>query len=231
MVGRALVGVDHHRILHARAGPVLQRQLWKWVRRPEFRVELQRVPGDRSCVGVEVRTLGQVNHVNRDGTLAGNRRARRAPDEVLRGGPGEVIDRLGHEVPHEALAGGRRLAGAAFVCADDRDDGIRFEHMRQPLAGSGREHVLRILEDARAAHDPPGGHVDADIEPAEVVVELGWTQVDVRVPAAQIVEFRNPREPLGRLKEPVINALRHAVAAAVRATRKFRAPCDLDLGG
>ena len=52
VIGRALVGVDHHRIFHAGARPVLQRELRKRIRRPELRIELERVPRDRAGVGV-----------------------------------------------------------------------------------------------------------------------------------------------------------------------------------
>ena len=52
VVGRAAVGVDDHRIFHARARSILQRELREWIREPELRVELERVAGDRSGVAV-----------------------------------------------------------------------------------------------------------------------------------------------------------------------------------
>ena len=60
VIGRALVGVDHHRVLHARARPILQRELRELVREPELRVELERVPRDRAGVRVELRVAGQI---------------------------------------------------------------------------------------------------------------------------------------------------------------------------
>ena len=74
----------------------------------------------------------------------------------------------------------------------------------QALARRRRQHLLRVLQDAGAAHDPAGGNVDAHVEPAEVVVELGRAEVEARVPAAQVVVLRDAREPLRRLEQRVV---------------------------
>ena len=90
--------------------------------------------------------------------------------------------------------GGGRLSGPDFVFADDRDHVVRLEHVREPLARLGGQHLLRILQDAGAADDPARGHVELHVEAAEVVVELGRAEVEAGVPAAQVVVLREARD-------------------------------------
>ena len=67
----------------------------------------------------------------------------------------------------------------------------------------------------------PAGHVDAHVEAAEVVVELRRAEIEARIPAAQVVVLRDAREPLRRLEQPVVAALRHAMAAAAGPPGSF----------
>ena len=170
-----------HRVFHSRAGAVLQRELRELVRGPELRVELERVARDRAGVGVERWRAPARTPCDRHRPLARDRRARRLPDVLLRRRPGEVVDRVGHEVPDEAIAGPRSPGpGPDFVRRPTMvDHGVGLQDVRDPFARLGGQDLLRVLEHAGAAHDPAGRDVDPHVEPAEVVVELRRPEVEL----------------------------------------------------
>ena len=133
-------------------------------------------------------------------------------------------------MPYQPLAGRGRHTRTRLVVADDGDDVVRLEYVGETLARLGGQHLLRVLEDAGAAHDPAAGHVELYVEAAEVVVELGGAEIEAGVPPAQVVVLGDAREPLRRLEQRVVDALRHAVAPAVRSAGKLGVPGDLEGG-
>ena len=163
VIGRALVRVDHHRVFHAGARAVLQRELRERIRRPELRVELERVPRDRAGVARRgCARSGTIDHVDRHGPLAGNRRARRAPHELLRRRPREVVHHVGDEVPRRADRPARSpgpgpTSSSPTIVMTSSDSSTCDSRSR----AVGGEHLLRILQHAGAADDPAAGHVDA----------------------------------------------------------------------
>ncbi len=230
MVGGAAVGVDDHRVLHARARAVLQRQLRELVRDPQVAVELERVPGDLPGALKQPRALGQVEHVDRHGPLARDPRARRRPHVVARRRPGEVVDQVGVEAPREPVADGRRLARAALVLTDDDDLVVGRGHGREPRPHGLAQDLVGVLQRARRADQPAAGHVQGDVEGPEVVVELRGTEVGRGHPSVEVVVLAEPREPLRRLEQGVVPPLRHPVTAAALAAGQLGAPVDLYLG-
>ena len=98
--------------------------------------------------------------------------------------------------------------------------------MRQTLALDRREHFIRILQHAGAADDPTGRHIDADVEAAEVVVELRRPEIEVGVPAAQIVVLGDARKPLRRLEETIFESLCHPMVASVGTAGQLGMPVD-----
>ena len=72
MVRGALIGVDHHRVFHAGAGTVLERELRERIREPQRRVKLQRVPGECARIGVARGISGQVEQMHGDRSLPGD---------------------------------------------------------------------------------------------------------------------------------------------------------------
>ena len=167
--------------------------------------------------------------MHRNRLFSRDRGARGRPVELLGGGPGEVVDGVRNKVPDQAIASGGRLARADFIGPDDRADLVALEHMAEPLASRGGEHLLRVLQQAGAAHNPAGGDIDADVELAEVVVELRGAEVELRVPAAEVVVDGDARVPLRRLVERVGPTLDHAVVGA-GAAGDLVAPLDLECG-
>ena len=129
MIGCTLIGIDHHRILHAGTWSILQRELWELVWEPERRVELECVPGDRECVGEERCAARQEKLMHRYDAFAGNRRACGLPDELFRGRPREVVDAVGDEMPHQSLTRGSSLPGSNFIGSDDGDGAVALEHV------------------------------------------------------------------------------------------------------
>src|SRR5690606_32565547 len=87
----------------------------------------------------------------------------------------------------------------------------------------------RILQDSCPAHDPTSRHGDRYIKLSEVVEKLSWSQVWARLPAPQVVVFRQSGKPLGRLKERAVKTLCHPVPHSVGSTRQFGMPVDLNL--
>ena len=83
----------------------------------------------------------------------------RAQSEYMRG------DRM----PYDAFD---RLPRTDLVRPDDHRVRIRREDVGQPFARGRGEHLIGILQHARTADDPAAGHVDAHVEPAEVIIEF-----------------------------------------------------------
>src|SRR4051812_23801265 len=98
--------------------------------------------------------------------------------------------------------------------------------MRETLARRRRQHLVAILKHTCSADDPARGHVDAHVEASEVVIELRWTQVELRIPTPEIVVDGDARIPLRRLVKRIAPALRHAVVLAGPA-RHLVVPFDL----
>ena len=81
---------------------------------------------------------------------------------------------------------------------------IGLEHVRQPLARLSAVYTCSgFCSTPVPLTSQPAGNVDADVEAAEVVVELRRSEILVRVPAAQIVVLRDARKPLRRLEEVI----------------------------
>ena len=98
--------------------------------------------------------------------------------------------------------------------ADDRRDRRRARApSRSRSRAVGVSTSSGFCSTPGAAHDPAGRHVDAHVEAAEVVVELRRAEVQLGVPAAQVVVHGDARKPLRGLEQRVGPALRHAVAA------------------
>ena len=234
VVGGALVGVDDHGVLHAGAGAVLERHLRELVGEPEPRVELERVAGDGARVGEDRRVAGEEKHVHGDRCLPRDCGTSGGPVELLGGGPGKVVDGVRNKVPDQAISSGSRLAGADFIGPDDGADLVALEHVGQPLAGGGGQHLLGILQQPGAAHDPAGGHIDADVELSEVIVKLRGAEVELWVPSAEVVVDGDAWIPLCRLVERVGPALDHAVVGAGAAgdlVAPLNFQCGASLGG
>ena len=230
VVGRARVRVDHHRIFHTGTRPVLQRELRELIREPELRIELECVTADLTRLGEQIGTTGQEQHVHRDRALAGNRGPGRVPHVLLGGGPGKIVDRVGVKTPHESSVGIAHSGGLPrtdFIGTDDRGDGVGLRDFGEAFAGGRGEHLLGVLQHTGAAHDPSGRDVDVHVERAEVVVKLRRADIELVVPAAQVVVHGHARVPLRGLIERIRPSLHHAVSGAWSAGKLVR-PGDLE---
>ena len=156
---------------------------------------------DRQRAREQRRVSRQEVLIDRNEALSWNVRARRLPDELLRGGPREVVDAVRYHMPDQSLTrrGSRRRT--LLVVAENRDDAVGRGDSREPRTLDRCEHLFRILQHAGATHDPPTRHVELYIESTEVVVKLRRAEVLLRIPSAQIVVHGNARKPLRRLKQ------------------------------
>ena len=229
VIGRTDVAVDDHGVFHAGARTILQRELRELIRKPESGIKLEGMSRRRQRAGEKRCATGQEELMHRHVSLARYRGTRRLPDELPRGCPCKVVHAIGDHVPDEPIACGRRAAGADFVGSDDGGDGVAGQHGGESSARCSRQHLSRILQQSRAAHEPPGRHIELHVEPAEVVVELRGAEVLLGIPSPQVVIDSDAWKPLCRLKERVGPALCHSVPGA-RATGDGMIPLDLDRG-
>ena len=174
VIGRALIGVDHHWVLHASAWPVLQGELWELIRKPQRRIELQRVPRPLTGECETRRAPGQKKHVHGHDSLAGNRGASGLPYKFPGSGECEVVYRIGVKLPGQPTVRGgcSGLSRSHFLRADNGGVGVAGQGLHQALSGLRREHFIGVLQHPGPAHDPTGWHINTHVIRAEVVVEL-----------------------------------------------------------
>ncbi len=106
--------------------------------------------------------------------------------------------------------------------------GVGVQHVGQALPRRGGEHLVGVLEHARGAHDPAGGHVDASRRSGRSCCRTptGPRYGSVSQPA-QVVEHRHPRIPLGHLVQRVGPARPCARRARCRTPGHLEAPLGL----
>ena len=95
--------IDHHRIFHAGAWSILQRQLRKLIRKPEPRIVLQRVTRDftsRAHTCTAARRRAEVVQIHGHcAPLLESLRAWLVHTNFLRGRPREIVHRIGVKPP------------------------------------------------------------------------------------------------------------------------------------
>ena len=133
--------------------------------------------------------------------------AARVPAEVRPGGEGKVAYAVGREAPGERTLcrRSRGIGVAGFVTCHDRDRRVRPAGSRQARTLRRREHLLRVPQLPRCGHEVCRRYRERDVKAPVLEIELARADVRLVVPAADIVEHREPRVPLGHLiKRPVM---------------------------
>src|SRR5450830_1915105 len=135
-------------------------------------------------------------------------------------------------MPRE-IAGAHRADGLGcdLLGLDDVDGRVRYERPGQPLAFRGCKHVERILQHTGGAHDVVVRHGDADVEVAELEVELTAAEELVVLPAVYVVIHGGARVPLRVLVLPAVLELLLLPSAVTSAVRDFVRPVDSHLHG